>query len=126
MKRKFTKSWKSSKQPRKQRKYQRNAPLNIKHRFLSVLLSDQLREKYQKRNIPVKKGDTVKILRGQFKKKSGKVAKVFLKKTRVHVEGMDLVKKDGSKVPYSIHPSNLMITELNLDDKKRQKVFTKK
>ncbi len=126
MKRKFTKSWKSSKQPRKQRKYQRNAPLNIKHRFLSVLLSDQLREKYQKRNIPVKKGDTVKILRGQFKKKSGKVAKVFLKKTRVHVEGMDLVKKDGSKVPYSIHPSNLMITELTLDDKKRQKVFTKK
>ncbi len=126
MKRKFTKSWKSSKQPRKQRKYQRNAPLNIKHRFLSVLLSDQLREKYQKRNIPVKKGDTVKILRGQFKKKSGKVTKVFLKKTRVHVEGMDLVKKDGSKVPYSIHPSNLMITELTLDDKKRQKVFTKK
>lgn len=126
MKSKFVKSWKSSKQPRKQRKYQRNAPLNIKHRFLSVILSDQLREKYPKRNIPVKKGDIVKLLRGQFKKKSGKVTKIYLKKTRVNVEGMDLIKKDGSKVPYPIHPSNLMITELNLEDKKRQKVLTKK
>lgn len=126
MKRKFTKSWKSSKQPRKQRKYQLNAPLNIKHRFLSAMLSKQLKEKYPMRNIPVRKGDIVKVLRGQFKKKSGKITKIFLKKTKVNVEGMDLIKKDGSKVPYLIHPSNLMITELNLEDKKRQKALTKK
>lgn len=78
------------------------------------------------RNIPVRKGDIVKVLRGQFKKKSGKITKIFLKKTKVNVEGMDLIKKDGSKVPYLIHPSNLMITELNLEDKKRQKALTKK
>ena len=126
MKSKFVKSWKSSKQPRKQRKYQRNAPLNIKHRFLSAMLSKQLKEKYKMRNIPVRKGDTVKLLIGQFKKKTGKVVKVFLKKTKVSIEGIELIKKDGSKVPYLVHPSNLMITELNLEDKKRQKAFTKK
>lgn len=126
MERKFSKAWKSSKQPRKQRKYQKNAPLHIKHRLLSVNLSKQLREKYKKRNIPIKKGDTIKLLCGQFRKKTGKISRVLLKKTRVYIDGIELIKKDGSKVPYPVHPSNLMITELNLDDKKRQKILMEK
>ncbi|MEK6835561.1 MAG: 60S ribosomal protein L26, partial [Nanoarchaeota archaeon] len=36
------------------------------------------------------------------------------------------VKLDGSKVYYPLHPSNLMITELNLNDKKRKAKLERK
>ena len=75
------------------------------------------------RNIPLRKGDTVKIVRGNFKSHIGKIEKVFLKKTRVYVEGAQIVKRDGAKVFYPLHPSNLIITNLNLEDKKRQLVL---
>ena len=121
MKKKFTKSWKSSTQPRKQRKYRYNAPLHVKNKFMSSHLSKELKTKYKKRNITVRKGDSVKILRGQFKGKTGKIDRVDLKKTKTYITGIELTKKDGTKAFYPIHPSNLIITELNLDDKKRLK-----
>ena len=68
----------------------------------------------------MRKGDTVKILRGQFKKKTGKVNEVSIKSTKVFVDGIELVKKDGTKVRYGVNPSNVMITDLNLEDKKRK------
>jgi len=120
MKQKFSKSWKSSKQPRKQRKYRHNAPLNIKRKFLSVHLSKELREKYTTRNIPVRKDDKVKIVRGQFKGKTGKIVKVLTKKSKVHIENIQNLKNDGTKTYYPIPPSNLIIMELNLTDKRRK------
>ena len=125
MKQKFSTKWKASKQPRKKRKYIANAPLHIKGKFLSTNLSKELREKHKKRNLRIRKGDKVKILRGNFKKHMGKVEKVFTKITKVFVEGAEIIKKDGSKTFYPIHPSNLMITELNMEDKKRQKSIKK-
>ena len=59
MKRKFSNSWISSKQVRKQRKYRYNAPLHRKRRFLSAPLSKELRKDYGKRSLVVKKGDEV-------------------------------------------------------------------
>ena len=126
MKQKFSPKWKSSKQPRKKRKYIANAPLHIKGKFLSSLLSKELRKTHGKRNIRVRKGDKVKIMRGNFKAHAGRVETVLVKKTRVYVAGAELIKKDGSKVPYPLHPSNLMITELNLEDKKRQSSIQRK
>lgn len=116
----WSKDWKSSKNPRKQRKYLYNLPLHIRKSLLSATLSKDLRKKYGKRSLSVRKDDKVKVLRGQFKKKTGKVSRVNLKKIRIYVEGVENVKKDGSKAPYPIHPSNVMITELSLDDKKRK------
>ena len=121
MKKKFSTSWKSSKQPRKQRKYRANAPLHIKKKLLNVNLSKDLRNKYKKRNIPVRKGDLVKILRGKFKKKQGKITVVNTKKAKVIIEGMQVKKQDGSKANIKFQPSNLQIIELNLDDSKRTK-----
>ena len=88
---------------------------------MSAHLSKDLRKKYDKRSINLRKGDNVKIMRGQFKNKQGKVERVNLKKTLVYVNGIEVTKKDGTKALFPIHPSNLMITELNLDDKIRQK-----
>jgi large subunit ribosomal protein L24 len=126
MKKKFLTTWKRSKQPRKQRKYRYNAPLHIKAKFMTAHLSKELREKQGKRAVQLRKGDKVQVMRGQFKKKIGKIERINLKKSKVYVNGIEMIKKDGTKVLYPIHPSNLMILELNLDDKKRVQALKRK
>lgn len=119
MKKEFSNNWKASKQPRKQRKYLANAPLHTKHKFLSANLSKELRKKYGKRSVPLRKDDSIKIMKGEFKGKTGKILKVWTKRIRVSIDGINRTKKDGAKVAVYFHPSNLQIKELNLNDKKR-------
>lgn len=121
MKREFSTKWKASKQPRKQRKYSTNAPLHLKRKLLSVNLSKELRKKYGRRNIPVRKADTVKIMKGKFKNKQGKIIDVKTKMSKLNIEGITVRKQDGSKANVKIHPSNLQIIELNIEDRKRMK-----
>ena len=120
MKSEFSKAWNQSKKPSKQRKYVANAPLHIKSNFLNSHLSKELREKYNKRSLRVKKDDKVKIMRGTHKNKTGKVEKVSVKHSKVYITGIESIKRDGAKTQYPIKPSNLMIIELNLNDKKRK------
>ncbi|MBU2637548.1 MAG: 50S ribosomal protein L24 [Nanoarchaeota archaeon] len=122
----WSKSWKASIRPRKQRNYRTHAPLHIRQKLVSVHLSKDLRTKHGKRSIAARKGDKVKILRGQFKGKSGNITKVELKNSKIAVEGMENIRKDGTKTPYLFEPSNLMLTELMLEDKKRKKSLEKK
>jgi large subunit ribosomal protein L24 len=126
MKKEFSKSWIGSRQPRKQRKYLANAPLHIRHKLLSVHLSKELRKKYGKRNFPVRKGDAVKVFNGEYKKKTGKIAEVNMGKLKVLIDGIYKSKKDGTKIKVYFQPSNLMIQELNLDDKKRLEALNRK
>ncbi len=120
MKKEFSKYWSGSKQPRKQRKYLAKAPLHIRKKFVSVNLSKELRKKHEKRNVGVRKGDLVKIIRGKFKGKRGKITMVKLKISKVLIEGIQVKKLDGSKVEVKMQPSNLQIVELNLEDRKRK------
>ena len=110
-----------SRQPRKQRKFLFNAPLHIRRKFLSAHLSDDLITKYKRRSFPIAKGDTVKVVRGDFKGHTGKVAEVDLKRGVVKVEGVLITKADGKRVMRPLHPSNLIITKLNLTDPIRRK-----
>ena len=126
MRKKWSKSWIASKQPRKQRKYVYNAPLHILRKLMSVRFSKDLKQKYNKRNFPVRKGDTVKVMVGRGKGKIGKVETVDLKNRGVYIENVSRLKRDGTKLPLSIEPSNLMIIELTLDDKLRRKALEKK
>lgn len=119
MKINWSKTWKSSTQPRKQRKYTYNAPLHVSGKFLSAHLSKELRTKYGKRSAVVVKGDKVKIMRGQFKGIEGKVEKVDHVRKIVHVEGVQQMKVNGIKAYYPLSASTLLITSLNADDKKR-------
>ncbi|MBR9698883.1 50S ribosomal protein L24 [Candidatus Woesearchaeota archaeon] len=119
-------AWKASTKPRKQRKYRYLAPTHIKKRFFSAHLSKELREKHNKRNMVVKTGDKVKVMRGQFKGHTGKVDKVDMKRMKVFVSGIELQKKDGSKLNLGVAPSNIMITELKIDDKKRSNILERK
>ena len=72
--------------------------------------------KYNKRSVPIVQGDTVKVVRGNFRNHVDKVRHVNLKRQHIEVEGVVTTKVDGSKVPRPIHPSNVIITKLNLTD----------
>ena len=119
MKRKFSNSWKASVQPRKQRKYIANAPLKKKQKAMSSSLSTVLRKKYARKSFPIRVGDSVKIMRGEFKGKTGKVSNKNVSKGKITVEGIQNTKKDGTKINVLFDTSNVQINELNLDDKKR-------
>ena len=119
MKKEFSKEWKGSSQPRKQRKYLANAPMHIRKKFMSVNLSKDLRKKYGKRNVPIKKGDTVKVMRGKYEGKQGKITEVIVKRSKIMMEGIQVTKRDGSKVNVRLQPSNLQIIEMNMEGKNR-------
>jgi large subunit ribosomal protein L24 len=126
MEKQFSTKWNASTKPRKQRKYRFNAPLHIKHKFMAAHLSKELRAKYKTRSMPAVKGDKVKVLIGQYKGRENKIERVDVKNTKVYITGVERTKRDGSKSMYPIHPSNVIITDLKLDDKKRKEALERK
>jgi large subunit ribosomal protein L24 len=117
----FSKSWISSTQTRKQRKYRYNAPKHISYKFASAKLHKTLRDKYSVKTLSVIKGDKVKILRGSHKGKESIVETVDRKESKLFLEKIKRSRRDGSEVPVAVEPSNVMIVSLNLEDKKRIK-----
>jgi len=116
----------TSTKARKQRSRLYNAPIHQKRKMISSHLAENLLLKYDRRSIPVIKGDTVKVMRGSFRGHEDKVAKVHVRDMTVNVEGVIVSTAKGTKVAKPIPASNLMITKLNLTDKwRRQKLEAK-
>lgn len=111
--------------PGKQRKKLYNAPLHKKRKWVAAHLAENLLLKYDYRSASVVKGDTVKVMRGSFKGHEDKVARVNIGKQVVEIEGITIVKADGTKIAKPLHASNLLITKLNLTDKWRRKKLEK-
>jgi large subunit ribosomal protein L24 len=109
----------TSKQPRKQRKARIDAPLHVRQKYLHAPLEKKLANKYKRRRVQIRKGDTVKVLRGDSRNHEGKVANVNLKDESIEVDGVTVHKADGSEVARPLHPSNVVITRLDLKDKLR-------
>lgn len=107
--------------PGKQRKELYNAPLHKKRNWISAHLEENLLLKYDKRAVPVVKGDTVKVMRGSFKGHEDKVANINTSKRSIEIEGITMSKADGNKIAKPLHASNVMIIKLNLTDKWRRK-----
>lgn len=115
-----------SSKPRKQRKFMYTAPLHAKRKILASHLSKELREKYKRRAMSLKRGDGVQVMRGKFKGKTGKISRVNYKKYRVYIEGVTRKRTVGTDAQVPLHPSKLKIITLNLDDKMRQKIIERK
>ena len=115
----------TSKQPGKQRKRLANAPLHVRHKIMSAALSKELKEKYSRNALPVRKGDTVEVMRGSMKGHKGKVMRVDTKTYKIFVEGVVSKKADGTDVERPIPTSNVRITELHEEDKERREVFAR-
>ncbi len=125
MKAEFSKTWNTSTQPRKQRKYRHNAPIHVRRKFLSAHLSKHLRKEYGRRSVKLRTEDVVKILRGEFKGKEGKVQKVDISNSTIFVEGVSKKKSGGKEFNVPMQSSNVQIIELNLKDEKRVNALKK-
>ena len=112
--------------PTKQRKRLYQAPLNDRYRRFSAPLSSKLKDSHGTSSVPVRKGDTVMVMRGDRKGSEGKVTQIDRKNYRIFIEGATREKVDGTSIPVPIHPSKVMITRLNLDDKWRKKIIERK
>jgi len=115
-----------SHKPSKQRKYLYNAPLHHRGKIMSAHLSPELREKYGIRSMPIRKGDRVKVVRGDYRGTEGEVISVDRDKYRIAIKGLIRKKTDGTEIPVPIHPSKVIITKLDLKDDARKKILERK
>ncbi len=116
---------KSSK-PSKQRRSLFQAAVHHRRRMLASHLSDDLRQKYGVRGVPVRTGDSVRIMRGDFGGLEGKVERVDYETGRIYVEGMTREKAAGVASKLPVHASKVQITNLNLSDKWRSGLLSEK
>ena len=95
------------------------ATFQTRSKQLGSALSKDLHKKYGKRSIRVIEGDSVTILRGEFKGVDGKISKISTAKSSVSIDGVKKEKTKGDKFDVYIHTSNLVVTSLNSSDKWR-------
>ena len=93
---------------------------------ICATLSKDLRKKYPRRSARIMIDDTVKVIRGEYKGLTGKVAKISTESNSIAIEGNKKEKLKGEKVDVYIHSTNMIITSLNTDDKWRLKILEKK
>ena len=89
-------------------------------------LSPELTKEYSVHSMPLRKGDTITVVRGAFRDVEGKITRADHKNISIYVEGITREKSDGSTIFLPIYPSNVMLTKLNLDDKWRKKILGRK
>jgi len=93
---------------------------------ICAALSKDLRKKYPRRSARIMINDTVKVIRGEYKGLTGKVAKISTESNSIAIEGNKKEKLKGEKIDVYIHSTNTIITSLNTDDKWRLKILEKK
>ena len=95
------------------------ATLQTRSKQIGSALSKDLQKKYGKKSARVVEGDSVTILRGEFKGVDGKISNISTQKSSVAIDGVKKEKTKGDKFDVYIHTSNLVITSLNSNDKWR-------
>ncbi|MFP4116625.1 MAG: 50S ribosomal protein L24 [Candidatus Aenigmatarchaeota archaeon] len=112
-----------TKKPDKQRKRAAEAPMHRRQKKVSAILEKDLRDDFGRRSLPLRNGDEVKVMRGDFKGKEDEVRGVDLKNMKVTLENLENEKVDGTEVRPKIDPSNLMILEPDLSDREREEII---
>jgi large subunit ribosomal protein L24 len=107
--------------PNKSRKRVYTAPKHIKSKSIAGHLSETLRKELGKRSIPLRKGDTVKITRGNFEGKEGKIIRINREIKKIFVEKVIRKKSDGTEFEVAIDPSKIIVRDIDKSDKKRLK-----
>ncbi|CAM9324910.1 unnamed protein product [Choristocarpus tenellus] len=82
---------------------------------MSSGLSKDLFEKHNVRSLPIRTGDEVMVVRGQFRNREGKVEQCYRKKFVIHIERITREKANGNTVSVGIHPSKVVITKIKMD-----------
>ena len=113
-------------QARKVRKAHFNATKEEKHVALSARLSKELQQTHGIKRLPIRRDDEVKVVRGKFKERNGKVVAVKLRSMRINVETVTVTKLSGATAFAPIHPSNVEITKLKMDKHRKELIEKKK
>jgi|GEM_PF-664374 large subunit ribosomal protein L24 len=116
----------TSTKSKKQRKKFYGSPWHKAVKLMSAPLSKDLRTRFKIRAIPVRVNDSIKIVSGGFKGRSGKVARVNVKRRLVFVEGITGKAQKGKTKMVGIHVSNVTLTKLDLSDKYRRRILERK
>ena len=115
-----------SKKPSKQRLYEHETPKNEAHKLMSAPLSKKLRTEHGYRTLPVREGDSIIIVRGEYKGKKGKISKTDPVKHRIFVDGIGGKKTDAQEIAIPLHPSNVIIEKINSKDRYRRDNIVKR
>jgi large subunit ribosomal protein L24 len=110
----------SPKSPRKQRRMLNKSSIHSNRRRLRCMLDEFLQEEYNIRRIVPKRGDLARVMRGEFRDTEGKVARVDYRHTRIYLDSASTTKADGKEAQVPVHPSNLLIVKLELDDDRKR------
>jgi len=116
----------TSSKPGKQRKWRAQAPLHAKGRMIASPLSRELRTKYKRKTLRPRKGDVVQVACGEFSGTQGEVTLVDVKKAKIKLAGVTQKKADGTEVEKFIDPSNVVLTELYMEDARRREILERK
>jgi len=116
----------ASAKPRKQRRALYRLPHHLRRKLLSAPLSEELRAKYGFRSFPIRTGDRVRVMRGDFRGAEGRVIRVDRERGRIYLDTVTRTKADGTPVNVPIHASKVMIVELDLSDEWRKKALERK
>jgi large subunit ribosomal protein L24 len=101
-----------------------HVPKHQRDNTVGATLSDNLRQQYKRRSARVIKGDSVKVMRGEYKGVEGKVDHVNTIEGTLEIEGVQREKVRGGQVKVPIHASKVMITGLKTDDKYRSAMLS--
>jgi large subunit ribosomal protein L24 len=112
-----------SRLPRKQRKAVFTAHNFARRRYLTVALSKELRTRYGRRQLPVRKGDTVRVLRGSYEGQEERVAKIDTRGLTLTLDNITVKKADQKLKALPVRPNHLVLTKLNLSDSWRRRIL---
>ncbi len=110
-----------SSKPKKQREYLYSKPLHKRQKDLSGHLSKKLRQALGKRSLQLRKGDTVRVMKGAKRNSEGKIMSVDYKKSIVCIEKLTRKKTDGTEIPLQFKACNLLVTDVDRSDSRRFK-----
>lgn len=112
-----------SSSPRRQRRALYDASTFERRRRMTVLLSRDLRRRFGRRSVPVRKGDTVRVLSGSFVGREERVAEVDRRSYSVTLDNVTLKTTEEKLKPLPMRPTHLVLTRLNLADPWRRRTL---
>lgn len=100
-----------------------NAKLHKHKKMMNVHLSKELKAKtnIKTRALLPNKGDEVKVARGAYKNKQGKIAKLDYRRHLIYLEGVTRKNARGRDTLIPFHASNLVLITLNISKERKKK-----
>jgi ribosomal protein uL24 len=116
-----------TKSKRKQRKRLFNLPNHKRNKLVHAKLHEDMVMEHGIKSLSIRTGDAVLVVRGEFRDMEGKVSKIDRQKSQIFIDGASIEKSSGTTYDIPIHPSNVVITKIEVKkDKWRQKMIDRK